>query len=143
MPKFMAVKTIDNRLVPLPEYSGVLDYIGNGEMVKVEVTKSRDITKHRRFFALIQAVWALEEMQENFDNQEGLRMWLTVQAGHYRSMYLEGVEVRIPKSISFADMDDTEFREFYDRAVNAVLQKYLPKYQRENMDKYVDQFCRF
>lgn len=143
MPKFLAVKTPGNQLVPLPEYCNMLDYIGNGEVVKVEVTKPRELWRHRRFFALIQSLWALEKMQDNFESVEGLRMWLTVQAGHYRSMYLEGVEVRIPKSINFADMDDTEFRAFYDRAVNAVLQKYLPRYQPENLDKYVETFCRF
>lgn len=144
MTRFMAVKTPGGQLQPLPEYRDSLERLGNGEMVTVNITKPRNIKLHRKFFALIRALWDMENVSEEFDSEEGVRAWITVAAGHYTSMQLNsGIEVRIPKTINFAEMDDTEFREFYDKAVNAALQRFLPNFTPEHLDQYVEDICRF
>lgn len=131
-------------LRPLPEYNDSLEQFGDGEIVSCVIKKPRNIHLHRKFFAMIRALWELDNISNNFSSEDALRAWITIAAGHYDLMQFDGgIEARIPKSISFASMDETEFTDFYNRAVNAVLQKYLPEFHREDIDIYIDQFVRF
>lgn len=82
-------------------------------------SKPRNLKFHKKFFALINLVY---ENQEVYSNIEHLRKDLTVEAGFYDIRHdLHGVEVREPKSISFAKMDDNEFSELYNRFIDVVV----------------------
>lgn len=52
----------------------------------------------------------MENIIRSFDT---FREWLTVEAGFYYDVITPAGPKRIPKSISFAAMDETEFGEFY------------------------------
>jgi hypothetical protein len=79
-----------------PEHAG--DYaklreLSEGELVKVRITKPRRAKHHRLFFAVIQAAfdnWP-ELHDEQFENADHLRAWLTVKAG-YRDLFEEKLE---------------------------------------------------
>lgn len=69
---------------------------------------------HRRFFAM---VGRLFESQEQFDDPDDLRQWLTVGAGHVRFVPgPTGRMVALPVSIKWARMDQAEF----EAVANAV-----------------------
>lgn len=144
MPDILASKTPDGMLSVLPEFRDTLDYVGNGEIVKVKVTKSRNLTNHRRFFALLKACWNLEQISDHFDSMDDLRAWVTVRTGHCTTLHLDDdVVVKIPKSISFSSMDDIDFTRFYNNAVNVVLNRFLPEFKPDDFLDYIDQFARF
>lgn len=87
---------------------------------EIEYKKKRNILFHRKFFALIELVY---QNQEVYNNKEHLRKDLTISAGFYEIRHnFEGVEIYEPKSISFANMDDVEFSELYNRFVDVVVQ---------------------
>lgn len=59
------------------------------------------------------------------------RRWVTVEAGHYDLFELpDGSTLREPRSISFAKMDDREFNDLYQAAINVlwtfILNKSFP-----------------
>ncbi|HEJ7043298.1 DUF1367 family protein [Serratia marcescens] len=59
------------------------------------------------------------------------RRWVTVEAGHYDLFELpDGSTLREPRSISFAKMDDLEFNDLYQAALNVlwtfILNKSFP-----------------
>lgn len=82
--------------------------------------KPRNYKFHKKFFALIELVY---QNQEVYNNKEHLRKDLTISAGFYDIRHnFEGVEIYEPKSISFANMDDVEFSELYNRFVDVVVQ---------------------
>ena len=87
-----------------------------GTVMRCKVSRMRNSAHHRKFFALLNTVWA------------GCGQWPTVDAlltdlkfrlRHTDDVMLvsTGEVVRIPRSISFADMDQAEFGVFYERAL--------------------------
>ena len=87
---------------------------------EIEYKKKRNILFHRKFFALIELVY---QNQEVYNNKEHLRKDLTISAGFYDIRHnFEGVEIYEPKSISFANMDEVEFSELYNRFIDVVVQ---------------------
>lgn len=90
------------------------------EPIDFEWKKPRNYKFHKKFFALIELVY---QNQEIYNNKEHLRKDLTISAGFYDIRHnFEGVEIYEPKSISFANMDEVEFSELYNRFIDVVVQ---------------------
>lgn len=90
-----------------------------GKVVRVEVTTPRNISHHRKFFALLNLVWA---SAGDWPSLEDLLIELKVRMGLYREITIRdtGEIVKIPGSISFAKMDQLKFEEFYERALKTL-----------------------
>lgn len=90
-----------------------------GEYYEVEIKKKRNYEFHKKFFALISIAF---ENQESFEFIDDLREYLTIKSGYYRKVIMpNGYEQIKPKSISFAQMDQLEFNDLYDKFVAQVL----------------------
>lgn len=90
-----------------------------GEFYEFSYSKPRNYLFHKKFFALVELVY---QNQEAYSNKDDLREDLTIDAGFYRvTTNLQGNEVKKAKSISFAQMDEIEFNEFYNRFIDAVV----------------------
>ena len=90
----------------------------HGELVSFEWRQPRSLPFHRRFFVLLNKLF---ERQETFANEDDLRAWLTIGAGHVT--YLPGIDGQLcalPKSIAFDAMENNDFMEFV-RKVEAFL----------------------
>jgi hypothetical protein len=93
-----------------------------GTQYKCDLRKARNPDHHRKGFALIKLIL---DSQEKYTNIEDLLTELKLKVGWYREhVRSNGELVYIPKSISFADMDQTEFEEFYERVMDIALQEY-------------------
>lgn len=52
---------------------------------------------------------------------DAFRAWVTVEAGHYDAIQLpDGTLRKHPRSIAFASMDETEFRQVYKSVLNVL-----------------------
>ena len=90
-----------------------------GEFYEFSYSKPRNYLFHKKFFALVELVY---QNQEAYSNKDDLREDLTIDAGFYRvTTNLQGNEVKKAQSISFAQMDEIEFNEFYNRFIDAVV----------------------
>jgi len=88
----------------------------------VEVRKARNPGHHRKGFKLLHLAF---ENQEKYDTFEHFVTEIKLQCGWYEEhVTLGGKTIYQPKSLSFADMDQTEFEEFYNKALR-VLTKYF------------------
>ena len=104
-------------LVPTDDASrDALRPVKLGTVMRCKVSRMRNAAHHRKFFALLNTVWS------------GCGQWPTVDAlltdlkfrlRHTEDVLLvsTGEIVRIPKSISFAQMEQPEFDAFYQRAL--------------------------
>ena len=107
------------------------------EPIEFEFTKNRNYKFHKKLFALLNLVF---ENQEVYNNLEHLRKDLTISAGYYDIRHnFEGVEIYEPKSISFAQMDEIEFSEFYNRIIDVVI-KWLGIEKQEIIDNIEQYF---
>ena len=118
-----------------------LQKIGIGDIVRVDITRPRNIDHHRKFFAMLQIIL---HNQEHYQSIDELRASCCVAIGHAEFIQTKHGLVGIPKSISFAKMDQDEFNGFYEKAVGWVLQDVLPGLARGDLDEAVaDELIRF
>lgn len=112
-----------------------LDSIGQGELVKVKVTKARNLKHHRKFFSMLNLVL---ENQERFPTIDHLLTAVKIEAGFYDDVPIDlnGKLVYVPKSISFAKMDQLAFDDFYMRAITACC-RLLPHLNAEDIRQEV------
>lgn len=111
-----------------------------GEMATLKTHKARSGPFHRRHMKLEQVVFAAQERFDNFDR--GFRDWLKVGAGHCDwHPGPKGGVFPVPKSTSYAEMEEGEMREFHDSAVaflrtehaGKTLWRHLPPMRRVEM----------
>lgn len=97
----------------------VLRKLKVGEVIQCELNKPRNLAHHRKFWALLNVVW---QASGDWSSPYGVLIELKVRLGHVQEVLIRdtGEVVHVPKSISFASMDQTEFDSFYERALNEL-----------------------
>jgi hypothetical protein len=87
-----------------------------GEIATIKTHKARNGPFHRRHMLLETRVFEAQERFTNFD--KGFRDWLKVGAGHCDwHPGPKGGVFPVPKSTSYAEMEEGEMREFHDASV--------------------------
>jgi len=113
--KINLIKQTGGRFLPCTDNDmESLTKLKNGQSYSFEVKQIRNYYFHRKYFALISCTWDClnDEEKEFFHSPEILRKTIEIAAGHCERIYsLKDNDFRdIPKSISFASMDNTEFQ---------------------------------
>lgn len=106
-----------------------------GAFARLEGSRPRNVQHHRKFFAMLNIIW---QNQEYYKSVDELRAALCVAIGHAEFVKTPHGMVGIPKSISFAHMDQTAFNDFYGRAVDWVLSAVIPGLSRRGLDEAVE-----
>lgn len=89
----------------------------DGEITTVDTRHPRSGPFHRFHMAMEQAVF---DAQERFTDFEQFRNWLKVQVGHVTWVPgPKGGIVPLPKSTSYAEMEEVEMREFHEKMLAA------------------------
>lgn len=106
-------------LIPVDdEGKEAIDGIGQGELVRVKITKARNLKHHKKFFSMLNLVL---ENQDKYPTQKHLLTAVKLEAGWYEdeAVDVNGKRSYLVKSISFAKMDQVEFDKFYEEAIAA------------------------
>ncbi len=112
--------------------------VGADDIVMMEMKRSRNPAHHQKFFALLNLVF---DNQQHFTSVDEMRAAITVYIGHCTEQTLrDGTAVRVPKSISFASMDQTAFEEFYERVLDVVAEKIIPGIDTPALKQEVEAF---
>lgn len=97
-----------------------------GEIVEIITHKARSGPFHRYHMALEQRVF---EAQERVGDFEQFRLWLKLGAGHVDWMPgPKGGVFPIPKSISYAKLEDDDMRDFHQAAVAFLRTPHAQRY---------------
>jgi hypothetical protein len=90
-----------------------------GEVVQCELTKPRNLAHHRKFWALLNVFW---QAAGDWSSPYAVLIELKVRLGHVQKVVIRetGEVVSVPKSISFAQMDQFEFDSFYEKAIGEL-----------------------
>lgn len=122
-----------------------------GQGVRVTMKKIRNVMHLRKFFALLNLAFDAwepavtefkgEPIKKNFDR---FRNDITVLAGYYEATVNMRGEVRmVAKSISFGNMDQSEFDSLYSSCIDVILQRILTNYTRDDLDEVIERVLRF
>lgn len=97
----------------------ILRKIKVGKVVKCVITQPRHLSHHRKFFALLNTVWAAAGDWASVDE---LLVQLKIKLGLTHDVVIResGEVIKILGSISFASMDQIEFDAFYERSIRAL-----------------------
>lgn len=138
--KINLIKHYQVLLPSLPQDAELLEGIGFGEILEVEIKRPRNGKFHRKFFALLQVV----KESTDYDNVEQILLLLKLKLGHYETIVnTNGKPIYYPKSISFAKMEQPEFEQFYSQSVNVILRDFVPNWTQQDIEQAVDRIIRF
>lgn len=114
------------------EGQDLLAAIRDGREVVVEVRAARNPRFHRLFFAVlnfcVQHCIDRETGEVRFSSIEHAKTAIKIATGEVDT-YIDadsGKTFFIPRSISFASMDETRFAAFFDRAVYVIAERWMP-----------------
>jgi len=122
--------------------------------VLVEVTQARNLGFHKKFFALLKVtynmmhdedrkscnIWSVAELLVRLKIDLGLyELWIAAAGAHVP----EGTPIFIPKSISFAKMDEVAFERLYKEAIGVIIGRYLRHHDDVTLMQMVDRVLRF
>lgn len=105
-----------------------------GEVVRVEMKRPRNAKHHRKYWALLALV------VDNLDQSvsvETLHDWMKLKVGCVRLLRTKSGLVELPGSISFEKMDQSQFEEFYEKALQYVLTEILPGVGKKELEEEV------
>lgn len=113
-----------SRLVPADQLAEEDVLALTGGPFLVEVRKPRSLQHHRLLFALLRKV---ARSTPTPLNEKALLSWVKVRTGHIDPLPLGfGKVYEAPASIAFTEMDQGEFRRFFDDVVTLILAEVAP-----------------
>lgn len=122
-----------------------------GQPVYASVSLPRNGKFHRKFFAMLDVAYSNHDWPE-INTKFGLvrcspemfRRYAIVKAGHYEADMTPHGEIRVvPKSISWAKMDEAEFSQLYSDVLNVILAEFLCNWTTGDMEKAVAMMMGF
>jgi len=97
------------------------DSVPYGE-VMADIKKKRNVGNHRRYFSFVKQAF---DMQEFYSEPDIFRKVLQLKAGFFDLVVTEkGVNAYLPKSISWDELDEIEFKDLFNRVVNAFIRDF-------------------
>lgn len=124
------------------------DKMKNGELFKAPFSKARNARFLAKYWVLLDLVY--NNLPDSFTlnsadgqilhirNVEDINWHVKMQLGIYeRRVTLGGKVMFEAGSISFAAMDEDQFQEFYDNAINVVIKHFLTGTEKEELEKQV------
>lgn len=131
-----------------PKYESDFDVsrkVEYGQEIAASYTKKdiRNLQHHRKFFALLKL--AYENLPHQYENTvkniDELLIELKMQVGHReRRVSMSGREYYVPKSISFAEMGQEKFEEFYNKSLDFICEFILPGVDSSDVEEQIINF---
>lgn len=112
-----------------------LQSIKDGEILTASLRRARNPRHHAKLFALLNVIFP---QQDRFTTLTELLNAIKMATGYFEhGKTIDGIPYCIPKSIAFASMCQTDFEQFYERAVDVILTKILPAVNRDELEDEV------
>lgn len=124
MTKVFMVRTMSG-LTPDPtdeRSAAALKGVKIGAAVMVEVTRPRNVRLHRLYWAMVGKIASAVDLPSR-----AIDHILKVETGHTIPVKrASGAVDLVPGSISFSNMDEPAFREFFERCCRVISMEWLP-----------------
>ena len=110
------------------EAKRVVDKFSEGELIIVDLRKTRSPKFHRLAFSMMRTLYDMVDESMPFDNWRKLML---IKCGYFTSVGKVDIKgtvtsALIPESLAYEKMDDIEFR----KCMNNFIQQFIDKYGR-------------
>lgn len=132
----------DGRLRPsLPADLDIIRKYKAGVTIKAKVTRRRNPDHHRKFFALLGVV----VKHTDYEDVDEVLHILKLRLGHFDPIIDldSGKTFLKPRSISFDNMDQNKFDDFYRRSVDVILQNFLHEWTTDTLGTALEEVRDF
>lgn len=106
----------------------IISRMGDGECCVVELVRPRSLPWHRMYFGMCREIG---KNQEPMRTEKSISDELKVRAGHFEIMWVDGHEVRVPKSIAFDQLTADEWAELWPSLELAIREHFGEEYIQE------------
>ena len=121
-----------------PVAENALQTIKRGSFVKVKLTIPRSIQHHRLFFAIIKMCYEAQNEPKVFATEQDLLDVIKIGIGHCREVKdLHGRTHFVTRSIDFATMDQYEFKQFFERAMDFIFRNLLQIAEDRELERQI------
>ena len=108
----------------------------NGDGIILDYKPKRNIKFHRQLFALLNLIFQNQSHYKSIDN---ILEIVKFRAGHYETIITHlGKKHYKTKSISFDEMDNASFEEFYKKCIDVALE--LTGINQEDLEQQIINF---
>lgn len=112
-----------------------------GDVIKAKISKPRNGGHHRKAWALINLIF---ENQGQYKGVADLMVEIKLKTGHYTEhLTTKGALIYVPKSISFASMEQDTFEVWYNKLIDVALQNWFDGKTEQEIRSYVDSVMGF
>ena len=116
--KFWAFITDDKQLKPLNDHDAEQwQKVKRGQLYHVELKQPRNGQFHRKLFALLNLGFENQDWSDNFNHYRAVTL---MHSGLVDQVVTPKGVAYLPKSISYAKMDSTEFEQTYDAVLRTI-----------------------
>lgn len=130
-------------LIPADEYSQRrVDRLKEGQGYKLTAKLVRSLPHLRKLFALLTVINSYSDV---YQSKKAALNAVKIAAGHCDWIVspVSGELTPVPLSISFANMEQGDFNEFWNDALNGVLRLILPAMNRIALEEAIDRVMHF
>lgn len=152
MAEIVLMKAGPEALIPFDE--GAAEFVRKaktGSLIHADFKKMRNYEFHKKYFALIN--FAYEQWEPTEVRYKGIvvaknvkrfRKDMAILAGFCEPTFTVNGDVRFePMSISFANMEETDFEKLYSKTIDVVLARILTRYTRDDLDAVIAKLLQF
>jgi hypothetical protein len=112
-----------------------IESIREKETVTATLRRARNPRHHAKLFALLNIV---HPHQKGYPTVGDLLVALKVSTGLFDTVQsVDRIPIIIPKSISFASMSQSDFEQWYERAIDVILTRILPNVNKDELNDEV------
>lgn len=109
-----------------------------GELIQGEYKVARNPRFHRLYFALLNIMFDNQEKELDFDK---FRKMIMYEIGEVEVLGFSGNNIIcIPKSISFSEMEETEFHIVYEKTLELALKSHFRGVDRSDLEELLHSF---
>lgn len=105
-----------------------------GSQVSVEVSRPRNLSHHRKYWALCSAIASSIGAQ-----RENISDVLKLRSGHFVVVQTKKERYQFPRSIAFHKMDQAAFDKFFNECAMVVCSEFLPHLRPSELTKQIEQ----
>ncbi|MCR9214801.1 MAG: DUF1367 family protein [Proteobacteria bacterium] len=127
-----------NKLEPTDRRSEeAMESLPTQHTLRAVISQPRNVKHHKKFFALLGIVL---ENQDHFQTTDELLYAIKLRLGYVKPIQIRGEIGYMPKSISFAKMDQRQFTEFYERVLDFIVQDVIPGMDAADLERELEGF---
>ena len=134
--KLTFIKTQTGLIPDCDETREILNKVKNGDGIILDYKPKRNIKFHRRLFALLNLIFQNQNHYKSIDN---ILEMCKFKAGYFETIIThKGEKHYKAKSISFDEMDNASFEEFYKKCIDVALE--LTGISQEDLEQQIINF---